>query len=90
MKTQNAVLLAELKKEIHNSHLGAEMILPIQKCPNTDKKDCPICGPWLGWIDLANPGRSPTIREWNICCAEMQQRHNLIRLTEFNKLEVVC
>ena len=64
------------------------MEVPAQKCPNTEKKGCNLCGPWMGWTDLENPRRSPTHDEWDKCCKEMQARHNAIRQREFDTLEV--
>jgi hypothetical protein len=60
-----------------------------KKCPNTEKKDCILCGPWLGWIDLKNPGRGPTYEQWSKCCAKMQEKHNALYQHEFESLELV-
>ncbi len=47
-----------------------------EKCPRTKKRDCPICGKWLGWIDLSNPSRNPTDREWQSSVQQMQAEHD--------------
>ena len=65
------------------------MKLPSQKCPNTERKDCKLCGPWSRWIDLADPTRLPTPGEWYSCCVEMQKRHDAIRQRHFDSLELV-
>jgi len=62
--------------------------LPRQKCPRTNHADCPLCGKWLGWIDLRKPGRSPTPEEWRKCCSEMQQEHDKLRLREFESMRL--
>jgi hypothetical protein len=64
------------------------MDLPQQKCPKTEKRDCPLCGRWLGWIDLNDPGRSPTPQEWAAVCAQMQAHHDKTRGREFDGLRV--
>jgi len=45
-------------------------------CPKTEKKDCPVCGRWIGWLDLERPGRLPSYEEWVDCKKLMQQRHD--------------
>ena len=47
-----------------------------KRCPQTQKQDCPICGEYLGWIDLNNPSRPPTDDEWQSAVTEMQSKHN--------------
>jgi hypothetical protein len=63
--------------------------LPPQVCPKTQKRNCPICGPWLGWVDLQYPTRQPTPSEWDQCCKDLQTRHNQLRTQEFNSLQLV-
>jgi hypothetical protein len=65
------------------------MELPRQKCPRTEKRNCKICGPYLGWVDCRNPSRMPTAAEWGSCCREFQDEHDALRQREFNSLKLV-
>lgn len=49
---------------------------PPSVCGHVHKRSCPVCGPYLGWLDLQNLGRVPTHEEWQKACSEWQERHN--------------
>jgi hypothetical protein len=55
-------------------------------CPQTERKDCPLCGKWLGWIDLQNPGRLPTAGEWRKAKTELQSTHEKNFVVSLNRL----
>lgn len=68
---------------------GKIMKLPKQDCPKKQKRDCRLCGGWLGWVDLSNPGRGPSLKEWADTCRKMQDEHDKARQREFDSLRII-